>query len=152
MTSPFTDEELRQLAKTRKNTDVPAQWISTLARELLQLRQQITPQAGAEPVKCQHCSGTGEIEPDNNGPIGPCPMCNGKGSYIPRAALPPPVCPHIRSSKDGTSWCDLAASVGDLSPSADDEVEDAGAEVDRQSMEYAAGVLKPWKKPGAGDL
>lgn len=32
----FSDKELQQLAKTRKNTDVPAQWISALARELLE--------------------------------------------------------------------------------------------------------------------
>lgn len=25
--------------------------------------------------KCDYCDGTGEVETDNNGPIGPCPMC-----------------------------------------------------------------------------
>ena len=28
---------------------------------------------------CLHCDGTGEIETDNNGPIGECPLCGGTG-------------------------------------------------------------------------
>lgn len=110
MTSPFTDEELRQLAKTRKNTDVPAQWISALARELLQLRQQITPQAGAEPF------GFYSEETDTFFLREYTPVMPANTLLLYRTAPPSPVCPHIRSSKDGTSWCDLAARVGDLSP------------------------------------
>jgi RecJ-like exonuclease len=29
--------------------------------------------------ECWHCDGTGEIETDNNGPIGECPLCGGTG-------------------------------------------------------------------------
>lgn len=28
---------------------------------------------------CGYCGGVGEIETDNNGPIGRCPVCNGSG-------------------------------------------------------------------------
>lgn len=31
------------------------------------------PRAPAKP--CEYCRGAGEIETDNNGPIGPCPVC-----------------------------------------------------------------------------
>lgn len=27
--------------------------------------------------QCEYCDGSGEIETDNNGPIGPCPICCG---------------------------------------------------------------------------
>jgi len=37
---------------------------------------------------CEYCNDTGEIETDNNGPIGPCPMCK---SADP-ALLPCPFC------------------------------------------------------------
>lgn len=47
-------------------------------------RSALTGQGAGEIVPCQHCHGWGEIEPDNNGPIGPCPVCNGKGSYTLR--------------------------------------------------------------------
>lgn len=40
-------------------------------------------------VICEYCNDTGEIETDNNGPIGKCPICNGadkrpqKGLWAP---------------------------------------------------------------------
>ena len=34
------------------------------------------------PVKCEYCQGSGEHEPDNNGPIVDCPVCNGDGNYL----------------------------------------------------------------------
>jgi DnaJ-class molecular chaperone len=34
------------------------------------------------PVKCEYCEGSGEHEPDNNGPIEACPVCNGDGHYL----------------------------------------------------------------------
>ena len=27
--------------------------------------------------KCEYCNGSGEFEPDNNGPISACPVCEG---------------------------------------------------------------------------
>lgn len=33
-------------------------------------------------VKCWYCDGSGEYEPDNNGPIEDCPVCNGDGHYL----------------------------------------------------------------------
>lgn len=35
----------------------------------------------SEEKNCERCNGSGEIETDNNGPIGKCPLCNGKGKY-----------------------------------------------------------------------
>ena len=32
----------------------------------------------SRPTPCKHCDGTGTIETDNNGTIGPCPMCQPK--------------------------------------------------------------------------
>jgi DnaJ-class molecular chaperone len=29
--------------------------------------------------ECEHCDGSGMIEPDNNGAIGSCPICEGDG-------------------------------------------------------------------------
>ena len=31
----------------------------------------------AEAPPCFYCGSSGEIETDNNGPIGPCPVCDG---------------------------------------------------------------------------
>jgi len=31
------------------------------------------------PPSCAYCRGSGEVEADNNGPIGPCPVCGGSG-------------------------------------------------------------------------
>lgn len=29
----------------------------------------------SETTRCAYCDGAGEVEMDNNGPIGPCPIC-----------------------------------------------------------------------------
>jgi DnaJ-class molecular chaperone len=34
------------------------------------------------PVTCGYCKGSGKHEPDNNGPIEACPVCNGDGFYL----------------------------------------------------------------------
>jgi len=31
------------------------------------------------PPSCAYFRGSGEVEADNNGPIGPCPVCGGSG-------------------------------------------------------------------------
>lgn len=32
------------------------------------------------PPSCAYCRGSGEVEADNNRPIGPCPVCGGAGT------------------------------------------------------------------------
>lgn len=34
------------------------------------------------PVECDYCDEDGRVEMDNNGPIGPCPICQGKKQYM----------------------------------------------------------------------
>ena len=55
------------------------------------LDKQITQQVRAEmlaagitayPRKCDYCDEDGRVEMDNNGPIGPCPLCNGAKQYM----------------------------------------------------------------------
>ena len=34
------------------------------------------------PVTCDYCDAEGRVETDNNGPIGPCPVCYGKKQFM----------------------------------------------------------------------
>lgn len=38
---------------------------------------------GGGGMGCEYCDDTGEVEMDNNGPIGPCPMCRPPASLTP---------------------------------------------------------------------
>ena len=48
-----------------------------------EVREKLLSQGICEyPVKCDYCDEGGRVETDNNGPIGPCPICNGTKQYM----------------------------------------------------------------------
>ena len=49
-----------------------------------------------ERMGCAHCKGEGLIEPENNGPIGDCPVCKGTGYWPPE---PSPDLPESEADK-----------------------------------------------------